>query len=779
MARRSGFWTPFLVAWLGLAVSLAVRGTRATVHGEAAPAPAREGEAVAFRHDPARGENLDILLVTLDTVRPDHLGCYGSPVARTPTLDSLASGGVRFVHACAAVPLTLPSHTTMLAGRSAARHTVHTNGTRVVAPEESLLAEILHDGGFRTAAFVSALVLQRRFGLDQGFDLYDDSVHRIHTEIPVFVSERPANETTDAALAWLDGLDGRRNFFAWVHYYDAHAEYVPPPPYDRLFADSPYDGEIAFMDAELGRLIQGLRAQGRWENTLLVVASDHGEGLKDHGETSHGILLYDSTVRVALLVSHPSARASGEGGRRWRGRVVEDPVRLVDIAPTILELAGAPAPETMEGASLVPLVTGEGAAPTGSVYADAFPSWEDYGWARLFTLRDRQWKYLHGAREELYDLENDPRELHDLAAAEPERVARFRRELEGYLERAAAEATQPSATAIDAATLQRLQSLGYVGSGAAPPDTGVVRLEDDESRRDPTVMIRYHEESMLPAMWALHLGRYDEATRYFRAFLEADPGNRQGLNGLAACEIARGDLAEARRLLERVVRENPQWQRPFKTLAEVLQRQGEIEPGIDCLRRAIALIPTDPEAHYGLGTFLKEKGDLEGAIAELQTAVDYDPGLLQAQYNLGLVLVRRGTPDLALRHFRAALESGPDHVPSMLELAELYITLGPASRAIPLLERALPLASPGEQASILANLGNARARLEDHEAAAAAFARALALDPGDAHTHYMLGCSIYALGRVAEAREAWTRALALDSQLQAARENLSRTAGGT
>lgn len=718
-------------------------------------------------------------MVTLDTVRPDHLGCYGSAKARTPVLDSLSAGGVRFTHAVTPVPLTLPAHTSMLSGRSPARHTVHTNGTRVVAPAEILLPELLRDGGYRTAAFVSALVLQRRLGLDQGFDVYDDSVHRIQAEIPVFVSERKADETTDAALEWFSGIEERRNAFAWVHYYDAHAEYEPPAPYNRLFADSPYDGEIAFVDAQLGRLIEGLRARGRWDNTLLVVASDHGEGLEEHGETSHGMLLYESTMRVALLVSHPLARAGGEAGRAWRGRVVDDPVRLVDLAPTLLELAGAPVPPVMEGASLVALVTGEGAAPGGSLYGDAYQAWEDYGWARLFTVRDRRWKYIHGSREELYDLENDPRERTDLAGREPERLARFRGELESYLARAGRDATATEAAATDAATLQRLQSLGYISSGGAAPDTGAVRLADDRARPDPSRLIRQHEENMLPALWALHQGRYADAERFFESLVAADPGNRQGLNGLAACAVARGDLAGARRLLEEVVRANPSWQRPFKTLADVLHRLGEEEPAIDCIRQAIALVPTDPEAHYGLGIFLRAKGDLPGAVAALETAVGYDPGLAQARFALGSALVAAGTPDRAITHFLAGLASDPGRVSALLELADIYLALGPVSRAIPLLERALPLGGPEEEAGILLRLGTARARLQEHDAALAFFRRALALEPGDAQTHYLLGCSAYALGQIGESREAWARALQLDPSLEPARENLARTAGET
>src|SRR6266511_2063601 len=334
---------------------------------------------------------LNVLLITLDTMRADHLGCYGSRTNGTPSIDRLARQGVRFAQVDSAVPLTLPSHATILTGLFPQRHGLRLNGAGTLRLSIDTLATIFSRRGFRTGAFVGSFVLDHRFGLGRGFGAYDDAVARDPKGGAASLdAERPAAAVADAALAWLRET-GTRPFFGWVHFYDPHAPYAPPQPYAQT-----YDGEIAYVDAQVGRLLASIDRS----RTIVAVVGDHGEGLGEHGEATHGLLLYESTLRVPLIISAPSLRP----------RVVREPISTTDLAPTLAALAGAPMNVVrLDGRDLSRDLLGKREPAQRDIYAETqYPL--TFGWNDLTSFRRDGKKLISGARDELFDLDRDPHE---------------------------------------------------------------------------------------------------------------------------------------------------------------------------------------------------------------------------------------------------------------------------------------------------------------------------------------------------------------------------------
>ena len=384
-----------------------------------------------------------VVLVTIDTLRADRVGCYGATAGHTPQLDALAAQGVRFAVAISPAPLTLPAHASLMTALDPPGHGVRHNSIHRLDATLPTLAERMRAAGHATAAFVGAVVLAERFGLGRGFDVYDDDMGE-RTSGVVGYAERRANRVVDAALAWVREAPAR--FFLWVHFYDPHATYDPPPGFASAFASRPYAGEIAFVDAQLGRLIAGIEERWSAEGLLIVVTSDHGESLNEHGEATHSYTIYDATQRVPLVMRGPGLPA---------GRVIEAPVRLIDVAPTLLGLVGAQPLTEATGRDLRPLIAG--AERAGRVaYIETLATQLDYRWSPLLGLRTARFKYIRAPRPELYDLEADPDETSNLAADEPDRVASFERALE---ERLVGARPAVSAGDLSPADRERLQSL--------------------------------------------------------------------------------------------------------------------------------------------------------------------------------------------------------------------------------------------------------------------------------------------------------------------------------
>jgi arylsulfatase A-like enzyme/Flp pilus assembly protein TadD len=660
---------------------------------------------------PEAPANQNLVLVTLDTVRADHLGAYGYAAAETPWLDRLAREGVRFAQVSSQVPLTLPSHATMLSGLLPPHHGLRMNGIGTFPEAPATLATLLQGAGYRTGAFVGAFVLDRRFGLGRGFDLYDDEILRDPGAGTVLEAERPGREVMDRALAWLgqDTSAGAKPFFLWIHLYDAHAPYVPPSPWRERHAKSPYDGEIAAVDEQVGRLLQELERRGLNDRTVVAVAADHGEGLGEHGEQTHGLLLYEPTLRVPLLLRGPGLAA---------GTVVKTPVRLVDLAPTLAGLLGRPLPppagRELDGRDLSPALRGGQEPGPVDVYAETrYPA--TFGWSPLASLRRRDLKYIAGARPELYDLARDPGESQDLAARSDS--------VQGFAARLAeieAGAVEAPRSAPDAETRARLASLGYAAGSAPPPPP----RRDPAAGPSPREMVDLFQR-FERAHNQLKDGEVEPALASLEQLVAADPRNPVFRGELARAFRDRGEMGRAVPLFRQAAADAPDDPEAWYNLAAALQAAGEAGEARQALERALHLDPARPEAHNTLALALLAEQKPEEALRELQAAVVLDARDATALNNLGNVLRGLGRLDEAEQAYRRSTAVAPRYAEPLNGLGTLEVERDRPAAALSLFDRALALAPSYHEVRL--NRGIALELAGEREAAAAAYRDFLAV----------------------------------------------------
>ena len=619
-----------------------------------------------------------LVLITLDTVRADHLGCYGDRQAVTPWLDRLAGEGARFANVSSAVPLTLPSHTSLLTGLLPPHHGLRNNGAGALRPGTATLATLLAGAGYRTGAFIGAFVLDHRFGLNQGFAVYDDEIEREPNADFALEAERPGREVVDRALAWLAKDDGRP-FFLWVHLYDAHAPYTPTPAWSLRHPGRPYDGEISGVDEQVGRVLEALKRQGLDGRTAVAVAADHGEGLGEHGELTHGLLLYEPTLHVPLLLRVPWA---------LKPRVVETPLSLVDLAPTLAGLLGHPFPGALDGRDLAPALLAGGEPAPREVYAETrYPA--TFGWSPLSALRRRSLKYISAPAPELYDLRQDPREGANLLgrpggdAGSPAR---------GFAQRLAAieaGAVQGPSQAADAETKARLASLGYIAAAPAPTRGGA----PPGSSPDPKTMVDLFQR-FEAANAKLTGGGAAAAIAELAALVAADPANPVFRGKLAAAWRERGETEKALPLYRQAVAAAPRDPEAWYNLASALQEAGRRDEARQAIEQALKLDARRPEAHNTLGIIELAAGRTEEARRELTTAVDLDPRNAVALNNLGNVLRAEGKLDEAEGAYRRSVAVAPRYAEPLNGLGALEVERDRPRAALPFFERALALA-PG------------------------------------------------------------------------------------
>jgi arylsulfatase A-like enzyme/Flp pilus assembly protein TadD len=640
----------------------------------------------------------DVVLITLDTTRADHLGAWGHPHARTPNLDALAARGLRFARCDTAAPVTLPAHATILTGLYPPRHGVRDNGTFALAPRFESVAERFAAAGRDTAAVVSAIVLARRHGLDQGFARYDDDLGAGYDEATE-VAERAAGATTDAALAALAAL--RSPFLLWVHYYDPHEEYRPPPLHaDR--ATGPhrlYDGELAYLDAELGRLLAALPS-----TSAVVVVGDHGEMLGEQGEASHGLLLGAGARRVPLLVAAPGI-APG---------VVDCLVRTADVAPTLAALGGLELPGALDGRDL----TAPGRGCGGSSYAESFLPFFAYRWYPLRAASDGRALYLQAPRPALFDLERDPAEAADLAASEPALLDLWR----GRLERHLAEAGEPLEPALEggspmtAEESAQLAALGYLGGGAG----GRVTAELPDPRARVEVARRLHEIAA-----NVREGGCAAALPELSKIVTAEPRNFPALCLAAECLRDGGRAREAAALFRRAAEENPRSPVPPANLGALALAAGDTEAGERELRRALVLDPSDGISAARLSRSLAGRGRSDEALAVLDAA--HAAGGRRAELFLerGTRRAEAGELEPALADFREAARRAPGDPVAAENAARALFGLGRLREAALAYETLARLA-PG-RADVRKTLGALWLELGERERALEAFRAALRL----------------------------------------------------
>jgi arylsulfatase A-like enzyme/tetratricopeptide (TPR) repeat protein len=610
----------------------------------------------------------NILLITLDTTRADRLGCYGYAEAQTPAMDALAAEGVRFDQAFCQVPLTLPSHTSLLTGTCPPTHGIRINAGGVLGDDVPTLAEALHASGYRTGAFVGAWVLNATFGLGRGFDHYDDDLGGETVEPSIF-QERTADAVCDAALDWL-GQDPQAPFFAWVHFFDAHAPYNPPLTFRQKLSD-PYDGEIAFVDTQVRRLIDWLEQNQLRQRTLVVVAGDHGEAFGEHGEVEHGLLLYDDTTRVPLIFSWPSRLPPG---------VVEGVgVRLIDVAPTVLELAECERTAGLQGESLRPALLAEPFASLPAYGETDYPR-IGFGWASLRSYTTDQWKYIDAPRPELYDRVNDPGELTNVADQHPHIVSQLKTELVRFL--AGLPRHKAADVPADPETIRALESLGYVGITAAPEDS-----DDGRPRRNPADMVHVYR-GLIEAKGLLQQRRYVEVVAMLEPLAAQSPESDELFGTLGEAYLQLGRLPEAERAYRASLRAFPD--NPYKLvrLGDALHRQNKINEAMSCFQRAVALAPNYDHAHNRLGTIYFQTRQFDKAYEHLRKDLELNPTSANAMTNVAMVLPNLGRVDEAIDLLKKAIECDATFAPAHRVLWQLLLSRAGRTEAIAALRSA-------------------------------------------------------------------------------------------
>jgi arylsulfatase A-like enzyme/Flp pilus assembly protein TadD len=596
---------------------------------------------------PATSPKLNLLLITLDTTRADHLGCYGDTAAHTPNLDQLAAEGTRFSQCDSCSPLTLPSHASIMTAVSPFVHGARQNGTAHVSAPNLTLAEALLAAGYRTQAAIASFVLNRQFGLVQGFEVYHDLAPG-NTENPL-QSERRADAVCDDAINLLCS-HAAEPFFLWVHFYDPHFPYRSATHPDFASPEA-YADEITFMDQHIGRLLAELRGLNLDSRTLIVAVGDHGEDLGQHGEPTHGYFLYQTTVHVPLIIRCPIAIEAG--------RIVSTPVRTIDIAPTILELLGCPEMSNVEGVSLCTLLHGGNLQPPLPAYAETFEANRQFGFSPLRSLRLDDWKFILAPRSELYDLRNDPAETSDLLSDHPEEASKLRQELSDFVARAPPPLRSFVVAELTSADRSHIEALGYVGAGAVAHADIQAELELLEPRgdnpRDHADLLRLHFQ----AHESLKQERFSEAEEGFRRLVAATPSAPQLHASLARALRGQRRFDEAIESAEAALALAPNDTHIRGIYGSLLSEVRRWEEAVEQFRLVLDSTPRDAVILHGMGIALTSLDRLDEADAQFQLALDIDYGNPRLLHALGVLRSRQGRPEEAVACFRKALAIDP------------------------------------------------------------------------------------------------------------------------
>lgn len=698
----------------------------------------------------------NVILITLDTTRADHIACYGYPDVKTPALDALAARGILFEQAATAAPLTLPAHCSIMTGTYPTYHGVRVNGNTALSDKQTTLAEILVAQGYQTGAFIGAFVLDGRWGLNQGFEHYDDQFDlKKYKHLDLGEVQRPGQEVMDAALAWLDSHKANP-FFAWIHLYDPHAPYEPPEPYYSEYVRRGrvglYDGEIASMDGQIGRCIAWLESNGLDDDTIIVLIGDHGEGLGSHGEGTHGYFIYDYAAHVPFIVATPLPGT--------RGVRVSSQVRSVDVFPTILGLLGLESRAAVQGRSAVPLMFRPKSRREEPAYGESMAPNVQFGWSPMQFLRTTHYKYIDAPKAELYDIAQDADEQINLLAERPEIARTMKAELDRLIAETSRGAPVPQAADLDRETVERLAALGYIG---APTSTkknpgGPRALADPKDKLTVFISIQeageliqqnqyaaaaekleagLHEEPTMPqAMLQLatcytELGRTEEAKAKLDSVLKEDPENVQALISLANILLRDGRREDVLALCKRTLSVDDRSVQAYMLMGEVymgednhaealpyLEKAVEIQPkltrnrlnlaaslvGVKQYGRAEAMLkdlirefPRSPRARYNLGLLYEDQGRLEEARAAYAEEVSAFPREFQARFNLGKVLLSLGDQDGFMENMREVVRLAPRQAEGYLFLAHgLLLKQAPLDEVQGLLEQGLDLAETSE-----------------------------------------------------------------------------------
>lgn len=645
-------------------------------------------------------ESANVLLITIDTLRPDRLSCYSHEYLQTPHIDGLAERGVVFTRAFAQTPMTLPSHATILLGTTPLYHGVHDNSNFIVREEFLTLAEHLKSKGYSTGAFVGAFPLDSRFGLTQGFDVYDDNYGYKGAQEFTYV-ERRAEVVVERALEWLK--DQREPWVLWIHCFDPHQRYDPPEPFRTQYREQPYDGEVAYVDFALGKVFDHLKKKDLFDDTVVIFTGDHGESLGEHGEPTHGYFAYNSTIWVPLIIAGPGIKA---------GRV-EQHVCHSDIFPTVCDVLGVDKPSFLQGITLLPSLKGK-RLPQRTIYFESLYPHYSRGWAPLRGLIVSSQKYIQSPIPELYDLEKDFNESENLASQE--KLNNHERELEELIDNLSYAGGQAKMQVVDKATVEKLRSLGYISSPQAS------RKENYSPKDDLKTLLPF-QIKLMKSSGAYLRGELEESRRLLQEIIAERKDFDLAYSYLATLYKEKGEWQEAIEVLRKGLEHNPSSLKIISTFGIFLVEVGQYDAAIDVLTRGLALIDYDPElwnylgvAHWSKGDFqkaldayekvltldsnypvvynnlgslflsraikMKDVDDLEMAVKNFKKAIEIDPDYASAYNGLGSVYAQRGDADSAIYCWEKAVKLRPDYAFSLYNLGLSYLSLGKKSKAL-------------------------------------------------------------------------------------------------
>jgi choline-sulfatase len=630
---------------------------------------------------------INVVFITLDTVRADHLHCYGNDKIQTPTIDRVAARGVLFEKAVTQAPLTLPSHASMFTGTNPNVHHVRDTGGFALQSSSVTLAKILQNQGWNTAAFISAFVFKRVIGFNQGFSVYDDLMPGGANGES---AQRSASITVDHALEWLN-TRSTKPFFVWLHFYDAHQPFVlPPAQFREQYPGNTYDAEIAYIDQQLGRFLDAVNKKSPADKTLIVLLSDHGEDLGQHGEYHHGIFLYDNTVRIAWIMAGPAIPA---------GIRVQQQARTIDVLPTVLDLLGGKASSVVQGTSMVPAFSGKQVPSTYSYEETLFPKFM-MNWAALRGIHTTDWMYVHAPKPELYDLRNDPGELHNVIDAHPKEYRELEKQLNLLSQTGGNKTEKVVSDQMDQQTTERLRSLGYAGG------TSRQEIELDTMGADP--------KDRLDILKLMHMandpspGEMSSSRRIelLKEALAKDPTNPSIYYSLSDEYEKNGQPEENLQLCLDAFHHGITGSLILSRLGNLYLSKGDMQQAIAYYGQELQIDPLSVEARNGLATAYSHSGRLEEAQREFQRVLAIQQ-YIPAYNGLGLVAVRQHDLISARKNFERAILLDPDYVPAQLNLGVLCMQTGDVSCARAAFQAFLAHASPAQYKEMIPKVHNA------------------------------------------------------------------------
>ncbi|HSA93993.1 MAG TPA: sulfatase-like hydrolase/transferase [Terriglobales bacterium] len=667
--------------------------------------------AQTTRKRPVHTLRPNVLLITIDTLRADRIGAYGATNVSTPGMDALAKDGILFERAIAQVPLTLPSHAGILTGMYPFSNGVQDFTGQPLAPQFRTLAQSLKQNGYTTGAIVSSFVLDRSWGLSRGFDFYFDMfAGTSFLTHDLALVERKGNLSTDRALEWLTKVSARP-FFLWLHLYDPHSPYDPPEPFRTQYTGRLYDGEVAFADSQLARVIEWLKKRRLYDNTLVILVADHGESLGEHGENEHGFFIYNSTVHVPLLVK-PPARVT------VRERRVERPVEILAVAPTILGVLGIgdEIQKQFQAQSLLEAASEEQAES----YSETFYTFSSFGWSPLHSLQTERYHYIEAPKPELYDVVVDPGEKDNLVESQPAVAAVLKEKLAGLQRRFPAPTQQPGAGGLDAETIEKLSALGYVGFR-----TSVTAEQLAAGLADPKDRV-WEFNTILRAIDLAQLKDYEKSRVLLEQVREKEPNMYVIPFMLGEAALQQEDWVTAAKELKRCLELNPNFDQAMTAVARALHALDQTEEGMQWLDKALKLNPNNTRALYQRG-WMQLKNNPDAAAASFQKVIDIQPHFALARRDLGILRIRQQRFADAAEHLAEAYRLGLNDYRLLNFLGIAYGQTGQTRKAVEVYRTALREKPDFAEAHL--NLAAALERLKQPQAARAEYEEACRLEP--------------------------------------------------